>query len=91
MSSLTTTPAIDYKTLVQDDRIHASLYTDPRIFDDEMERIRGIPAVEDDLVARERPAAGNRQQPPHVLRRDVGKEPPFHRCVTSLTLLVSRM
>ena len=23
---------IDYKTLVQDDRIHASLYTDPRIF-----------------------------------------------------------
>ena len=31
--------AIDYKTLVQDDRIHASLYTDPRIFADEMERI----------------------------------------------------
>ena len=30
---------IDYKVLVQDDRIHASLYTDPRIFDDEMERI----------------------------------------------------
>src|SRR5262245_64558477 len=28
-----------YKTLVQDDRVHASLYTDPRIFDDEMERI----------------------------------------------------
>ena len=39
MSSLTSTPAIDYKALVQDDRIHASLYTDPRIFDDEMERI----------------------------------------------------
>src|SRR4030095_10944273 len=39
MSSLTPTAAIDYKTLVQDDRIHASLYTDPRIFDDEMERI----------------------------------------------------
>jgi nitrite reductase/ring-hydroxylating ferredoxin subunit len=39
MSSLAPTPAIDYKTLVQDDRIHASLYTDPRIFDDEMERI----------------------------------------------------
>jgi phenylpropionate dioxygenase-like ring-hydroxylating dioxygenase large terminal subunit len=34
------TPAtIDYKTLVQDDRIHASLYTDPRIFDEEMDRI----------------------------------------------------
>jgi phenylpropionate dioxygenase-like ring-hydroxylating dioxygenase large terminal subunit len=31
--------AIDYKALVRDDRIHASLYTDPRIFDDEMERI----------------------------------------------------
>ena len=30
---------IDYKALVQDDRIHASLYTDPRIFDDEMDRI----------------------------------------------------
>jgi nitrite reductase/ring-hydroxylating ferredoxin subunit len=32
-------PAIDYNTLVQDDRVHASLYTDPHIFDDEMERI----------------------------------------------------
>jgi phenylpropionate dioxygenase-like ring-hydroxylating dioxygenase large terminal subunit len=30
---------IDYKTLIQDDKIHASLYTDPRIFADEMERI----------------------------------------------------
>src|SRR3977135_1540341 len=30
---------IDYKALVQDDRIHASLYTDMRIFADEMERI----------------------------------------------------
>jgi phenylpropionate dioxygenase-like ring-hydroxylating dioxygenase large terminal subunit len=39
MSSLAPPPGIDYKTLVQDDRIHASLYTDPRIFDDEMERI----------------------------------------------------
>jgi fatty-acyl-CoA synthase len=29
----------DYKLLVRDDRIHASLYTDPRIFEDEMERI----------------------------------------------------
>jgi hypothetical protein len=38
MSSLSSS-VIDYKTLVQDDRIHASLYTDPRIFDDEMERI----------------------------------------------------
>jgi fatty-acyl-CoA synthase len=30
---------VDYKALVQDDRIHASLYTDPRIFADELERI----------------------------------------------------
>ena len=30
---------VDYKALVKDDRIHASLYTDPRIFDDEMDRI----------------------------------------------------
>ena len=30
---------IDYKHLVQDDRIHASLYTDPAIFEEEMERI----------------------------------------------------
>jgi len=31
--------SIDYKALVQDDRIHASLYTDPRIFAEELERI----------------------------------------------------
>ena len=37
--SLTTASAVDYKTLVQDDRIHASLYTDPRVFADEMDRI----------------------------------------------------
>jgi phenylpropionate dioxygenase-like ring-hydroxylating dioxygenase large terminal subunit len=30
---------IDYKHLVQSDRIHASLYTDPRIFAEELERI----------------------------------------------------
>ena len=30
---------IDYKHLVQDDRIHASLYTDPAIFDEEMGRV----------------------------------------------------
>jgi hypothetical protein len=34
--SLAPAQSIDYKTLVQDDRIHASLYTDPRIFEDEM-------------------------------------------------------
>ena len=32
-------PPLDYKRLVQDDRIHASLYTDARIFADELERI----------------------------------------------------
>jgi nitrite reductase/ring-hydroxylating ferredoxin subunit len=36
---MTAPAAVDYKALVKDDRIHASLYTDPRIFDDEMERI----------------------------------------------------
>jgi phenylpropionate dioxygenase-like ring-hydroxylating dioxygenase large terminal subunit len=35
----TAASTIDYKTLVQDDRIHASLYTDPRVFADELERI----------------------------------------------------
>ena len=30
---------LDYKWLVQDDRIHASLYTDPQIFADELERV----------------------------------------------------
>lgn len=33
------TEAIRYETLVQNDRIHASLYTDPRIFTEEMEKI----------------------------------------------------
>jgi len=37
--SFSAPPAIDYKTLVRDDRIHASLYTDPRIFAEEMDRI----------------------------------------------------
>ena len=30
---------VDYKSLVKSDRIHASLYREPRIFEDEMERI----------------------------------------------------
>ena len=34
-----TAPAVDYAALVRDDRVHVSLYTDPRIFADEMERI----------------------------------------------------
>jgi phenylpropionate dioxygenase-like ring-hydroxylating dioxygenase large terminal subunit len=36
---MSTPDRVDYKTLVQDDRIHASLYTDARIFADEMDRI----------------------------------------------------
>ena len=31
--------ALDYTALVRDDRIHASLYTDPRIFEAELEQI----------------------------------------------------
>ena len=67
MSSLSSV-AIDYKTLVQDDRIHASLYTDPRIFDDEMERIfrRGWVFVGHDS---EVPAAGD------FITRRMGTEP----------------
>lgn len=38
MSALTVEP-IRYEALVHDDRIHASLYTDPRIFAEEMEKI----------------------------------------------------
>src|SRR5438093_6496751 len=37
--SLAPAESIRYDALVQDDRIHASLYTDPQIFADEMERI----------------------------------------------------
>ena len=34
-----TAPAVDYTALVEDERVHVSLYTDPRIFADEMDRI----------------------------------------------------
>ncbi len=64
-----TEPApLDYKTLVQDDRIHASLYTDARIFSDEMERIfhRGWVFVGHDS---EIPRAGD------YVTRQVGAEP----------------
>ena len=61
-------PPLDYKTLVQDDRIHASLYTDPRIFEEEMERIfrRGWVFVGHDS---EIPRSGD-----YVTRR-IGTEP----------------
>ncbi len=64
---------MDYKTLVQDDRVHASLYTDPRIFDDEMERIfrRGWVFVGH---ASEIPGPGD-----YVTRR-VGTEPVIMVC-----------
>jgi phenylpropionate dioxygenase-like ring-hydroxylating dioxygenase large terminal subunit len=59
---------IDYKALVQDDRIHASLYTDPRVFTDEMERIfhRGWVFVGHDT---EIPRPGD------YVTRHVGSEP----------------
>jgi len=59
---------MDYKALVQDDRIHASLYTDPRVFEDEMERIfhRGWVFVGHES---EIPAPGE-----YVTRR-IGREP----------------
>jgi phenylpropionate dioxygenase-like ring-hydroxylating dioxygenase large terminal subunit len=62
------TPAPDYKWLVQDDRIHASLYTDARIFADELERIfhRGWVFVGHDS---EIPGAGD------FVTRHVGTEP----------------
>jgi nitrite reductase/ring-hydroxylating ferredoxin subunit len=62
------TPALDYTSLVQDDRIHASLYTDPRIFADEMERLfrRGWVFVGHDS---EIPRAGD------FVTRVVGGEP----------------
>ena len=34
-----TPSAVDYAALVEGDRVHVSLYTDPRVFADEMERI----------------------------------------------------
>ena len=59
---------IDYKALVQDERIHASLYTDPRIFADEMDRIflRGWVFVGHDS---EIPRAGD------FVTRQIGTEP----------------
>jgi phenylpropionate dioxygenase-like ring-hydroxylating dioxygenase large terminal subunit len=61
-------PAIDYKALVQDDRIHASLYTDPRIFDEEMERIFQRGWV---FVGHESEIA----QPGEFVTRSLGAEP----------------
>ena len=38
----------------------------------------GIVAVEDDLAARERPPARDREQPAHVLGRQIGEQRPLH-------------
>ena len=39
MQQATAVEPIQYNTLVQDDRVHTSLYTDPKIFTDELEKI----------------------------------------------------
>jgi len=36
-----TTSSIDYAQLVQRDRVHGSVYTDPQVFDDELQRVFG--------------------------------------------------
>jgi len=68
MDSVMPSSPLDYKTLVRDDRIHASLYTDPRIFDDEMERIfsRGWVFVGHDSEV---------PQPGDFITRSIGMEP----------------
>src|SRR4029453_10713147 len=59
---------VDYKSLVKSDRIHASLYREPRIFADEMERIfhRGW-----GFVGHEREIQG----PGDFVTRTVGTQP----------------
>ncbi len=48
-------------------------------FRDQVQRIRRITLVEDDLAARERAATGNRDQPANLLARDSLEQPPLHR------------
>jgi phenylpropionate dioxygenase-like ring-hydroxylating dioxygenase large terminal subunit len=36
---MATNDAVNYDALVREDRVHSRVYTDPRVFDDEMERI----------------------------------------------------
>jgi len=68
MDSVMPSSPLDYKALVRDDRVHASLYTDPRIFDDEMERIfhRGWVFVGHDSEI---------PQPGDFITRSIGTEP----------------
>ena len=35
----TASSTVDYENLIKDDRVHGSLYTDPLIFEDELEKI----------------------------------------------------
>ena len=46
--------------------------------DDEVERVGGIVAMEDDLAAGERPAARDGEQPANVLWRQIGEQRPLH-------------
>ena len=46
---------------------------------DQVQRVSRIAAVEHDLVAVERPPAGNRQKPPDVFLVEAGEELPVHR------------
>jgi len=36
---MATNDAVNYDALVREDRVHSRVYTDPRVFDDEMDRI----------------------------------------------------
>ena len=46
---------------------------------DEVQRIGGIVAMEDDLTAAERPPSRDREQLAHVLERQIGEKRPLHR------------
>ena len=45
---------------------------------DEMQRVGRVVAVEDDLALAEGPAAGDREQPTHVVGRQIGEQRPLH-------------
>src|SRR5262245_53558349 len=60
--------AVDYHRLVEDQRVHGSLYTDAQVFDDEIERIfhRGWVFVGHDSEV---------PKPGDWVRRTLGREP----------------
>lgn len=45
-------PEIDYDALVKEDRVHISLYTDPAIFTDEMDKIFIADGFTSDIAAK---------------------------------------